>query len=321
MLTALQNNEYKSGEPLTDKQIAHIMIALLMAGQHTSAATGSWAILHLGQRPDLQCASFFLASSCDAHSDTLTDLCRAALHAEQVESYMDKSTGVLRPLDYATVTSDAPLLSAVIKEILRVHPPLHSLMRKVISDCPVPTSLASPSSIPTLSAASKKSVEGLTYTVPKGYYVLAAPGISQVDKAIWGADAGEFDEKRWLEGGKGTEEQEDEGEEDYGWGKISKGGKSACRFNYLPSSGYPVADMNRLTVNEDLPFGAGRHRCIGEQFANVQLGTILSTLIREATWTIDQDFPGQDYTVSLITRRGLGAAGLCRFILLLKLRP
>lgn len=54
MLTALQNNEYKSGEPLTDKQIAHIMIALLMAGQHTSAATGSWAILHLGERPDLQ---------------------------------------------------------------------------------------------------------------------------------------------------------------------------------------------------------------------------------------------------------------------------
>lgn len=58
MLTALQNQEYKSGEPLTDKQIAHIMIALLMAGQHTSAATGSWAILHLGARPDLQCAHF-----------------------------------------------------------------------------------------------------------------------------------------------------------------------------------------------------------------------------------------------------------------------
>lgn len=54
MLTALSNQVYKTGEPLTDKQIAHIMIALLMAGQHTSAATGSWAILRLGQRPDLQ---------------------------------------------------------------------------------------------------------------------------------------------------------------------------------------------------------------------------------------------------------------------------
>ena len=56
MLTALSNQQYKSGEMLTDKQIAHIMIALLMAGQHTSAATGSWAILHLGERRDIQYA-------------------------------------------------------------------------------------------------------------------------------------------------------------------------------------------------------------------------------------------------------------------------
>ncbi len=56
-----------------------------------------------------------------------------------------------------------------------------------------------------------------------------------------------------------------------------------------------------LTISKlDLPFGAGRHRCIGEQFANVQLGTILATLVRESTWTIDQEFPGQDYTVSSV---------------------
>lgn len=54
MLTALQNQTYRNGEPLTDKQIAHIMITLLMAGQHTSAATGAWAILRLGENQDLQ---------------------------------------------------------------------------------------------------------------------------------------------------------------------------------------------------------------------------------------------------------------------------
>ena len=57
MLTALQNQEYKNGKPLTDKQISHIMIALLMAGQHTSAATGAWAILRLADDPDLQYVS------------------------------------------------------------------------------------------------------------------------------------------------------------------------------------------------------------------------------------------------------------------------
>lgn len=104
-------------------------------------------------------------------------------------------------------------------------------MRKVVSDCPVPATLATPSSEPEISASTKKAREGLTYVVPKGNFVLAAPGVSQLDTKIWGADAWEFDEKRWLTGGKGTEEEEDEGEEDYGWGKISKGGKSACEFS------------------------------------------------------------------------------------------
>jgi len=32
----------------------------------------------------------------------------------------------------------------------------------------------------------------------------------------------------------------------------------------------------------------------------VQLGTIIATLIRELTWTLDQPFPGNDYTVRLL---------------------
>lgn len=62
----------------------------------------------------------------------------------------------------------------------------------------------------------------------------------------------------------------------------------------------PRPVLTIFTSKLDLPFGAGRHRCIGEQFANVQLGTILATLVRESTWTIDQEFPGQDYTVSYV---------------------
>ena len=44
---------------------------------------------------------------------------------------------------------------------------------------------------------------------------------------------------------------------DYGYGMVSKGAASPY-----------------------LPFGAGRHRCIGEQFAYVQLGTVLATMVR-----------------------------------------
>ncbi|GAA6010841.1 hypothetical protein JCM10207_003954 [Rhodosporidiobolus poonsookiae] len=253
MLTALQNQEYKTGEPLTDKQIAHIMIALLMAGQHTSAATGAWAILRLGENQDLQ----------------------RRLYEEQLEYHLDKETNTLRALTYENMQT--PLLMAFIKELLRVHPPLHSLMRKIILDCPVPASVGSPSAEPNASAAFRKRNEGVEYSIPKGEFVLAAPGFSQLDEEIWGKDAKEFRTERWLEEGNKVPGEEDEGEEDYGWGKISKGGKSAY-----------------------LPFGAGRHRCIGEQFANVQLGIIIATLVRENTWKLDNAFPGNDYTTMIV---------------------
>lgn len=53
MIAALMAQKYRSGRALKDHEIAHIMIALLMAGQHTSSATGSWALLHIADRPDI----------------------------------------------------------------------------------------------------------------------------------------------------------------------------------------------------------------------------------------------------------------------------
>jgi sterol 14-demethylase len=53
MIAALLNQKYRNGTALRDHEIAHIMIALLMAGQHTSSATGSWALLHLAANPDV----------------------------------------------------------------------------------------------------------------------------------------------------------------------------------------------------------------------------------------------------------------------------
>lgn len=53
MIEALMDQTYRDGRSLTDREVAHIMIAILMAGQHTSSATTSWALLHLVQRPDI----------------------------------------------------------------------------------------------------------------------------------------------------------------------------------------------------------------------------------------------------------------------------
>jgi sterol 14-demethylase len=240
MLQALQGASYKNGHVVTDKEIAHMMIALLMAGQHTSAATSSWLLLHLACRPDIQ----------------------TALYDEQVKTY-GRADGTLEPLDYDRLQT--PLLNSVIREVLRLHPPLHSIMRKVVSDLPV------------------THLEGKQYVIKAGEFVLAAPGVTQVDPKIW-KDANDFIPQRWM--GESNEvskqlENDAAGEiQDFGWGAISTGASSPY-----------------------LPFGAGRHRCIGEQFAHVQLATIVATLVRNMTWKMSDGsvkVPDQDYTTMIV---------------------
>ena len=63
MIAALMQQKYRSGRLLNDKEVAHMMIAILMAGQHTSSATGSWTLLHLAHNPDVACVFFLSLSS------------------------------------------------------------------------------------------------------------------------------------------------------------------------------------------------------------------------------------------------------------------
>lgn len=244
MISALMEQSYKNGRDINDREIAHMMIALLMAGQHTSSATGSWAMLRLASRPE------FIKM----------------LYDEQVNVYSD-GTGGFAPLDYDIQKTQVPVLDAVIRETLRLHPPIHSIMRKVKQDLAVPPTLAAPK-------GAKGESDG--YVVPKGHYVIAAPGVSQVDPQLW-EDADKFDPNRWLSGSaKGMESSNDE-QEDYGWGLVSTGGNSPY-----------------------LPFGAGRHRCIGEQFAYLQLGTIIASFVRAFDWRLETTMPAPDYTSMVV---------------------
>lgn len=53
MITTLIDASYKDGSKPDDDVKAHIMIALLMGGQHTSSTTLSWIIYELTRRPDV----------------------------------------------------------------------------------------------------------------------------------------------------------------------------------------------------------------------------------------------------------------------------
>jgi cytochrome P450 len=146
-----------------------------------------------------------------------------------------------------------PILMNTIREVLRMHPPIHSIIRKVKSTMHVSDS---------------------NYFIPPNHFVLACPGSSAMDQKYF-KNPKTFDPYRWE-----NEDVEDNKESfDFGFGLVNKG-----------------------TASPYLPFGAGRHRCIGEQFANVQLGAILSTFVREFEFSLPGDgkVPPPDYT-SMIT--------------------
>lgn len=232
--TLMATGIYKDGVRMTDEHIANLLIGILMGGQHTSAATSAWALLHLGLRPDLI----------------------EALYEEQV-SVCGTIGHEINPLTYEAL-QEMTLLNNTIKETLRLHTPLHSVFRKVKNPLHIPNT---------------------KYIVPRGHYVLVAPGMSMMSEEYF-KNASHYEPRRWEDPNAVAEDPnaEKDAQVDYGFGAVAKG-----------------------LASPYLPFGGGRHRCIGEQFAYVQLGSILATFVREFKWAIpDGKLPSVNYE-SMIT--------------------
>jgi len=256
MITALQGSVYRDGTPVTDRDVAHMMIAILMAGQHTSSATSSWTLLHLADRPDIVSvllwlfgrnlanrrigiASNYMTSRRKCSAEKMGHLARSQMRALSrclcwtllFEKRFAWSVSILHSPGRAHVgsstlqSSERPLLPSRASLIR-----LSSIYRKVISPIPVPPSLSSPSG------------SDSPYVIPQGHFLVAAPGVSAMDPLIW-SESKTWNPMRWLDE-KGiapfakeqysgsTSEQID-----YGFGQMSKGTESPYQ-----------------------PFGAGRHR-------------------------------------------------------------
>lgn len=227
MVWNLMSCVYKNGNPVPDEEVAHMMIALLMAGQHSSSSTAAWIVLRLASRPDI------------------------------MEELYQEQLGVLgSPLPDLTHENlqKLDLHAKVIKETLRLHSPIHSIIRAVKNPMPV---------------------EGTRYVIPTSHNVLSSPGVTARSEEHF-PNALEWNPHRWDM--DRPPKAEDEEQIDYGYGLVTKG-----------------------TNSPYLPFGAGRHRCIGEQFAYVQLGAITATLARLFKFNNlpgTEGIPRTDYSVS-----------------------
>ncbi|KAI1826070.1 cytochrome P450 [Xylaria intraflava] len=227
MIWNLMSCVYKNGTPVPDEEIADMMITLLMAGQHSSSSSSAWIMLRLASRPDI---------------------------AEKLYEERLRICGE-NPLQFGDA-DQLSLMQNVVKETLRVHSSIHSIMRKVKNPMPVPNS---------------------DYIIMPDKVLLASPIVTHLSDEYF-PNAKNWDPMRWNDQAKAEAENDIV---DYGYGAISK----ATRSPYLP-------------------FGAGRHRCIGEKFAYTNLTTIISTLVQHFKFsTLDgkEWVPPTDYT-SLFSR-------------------
>jgi sterol 14-demethylase len=184
------------GAHFSADEITGIFISMMFAGHHTSSSTASWALIELLRHPDV-----------------LADVVR-----ELDDLYADGSEVSFQAL------RSIPVLESVLKETLRLHPPLVILMR-----------------------LARAEFELAGRRIPAGAVVAASPWVSNRIGEDF-PDPERFDPGRYI----------DPRQEDL---------------------------QNRWTW---IPFGAGRHRCVGNAFAMMQMKAIFSVILRDFEFEAEQ---------------------------------
>lgn len=177
-------------------EVTGMFISLMFAGHHTSSGTSSWTLIELLRHPQIY----------------------AQAQQELDELYADGQEVSFHAL------RQIPVLENVLKETLRLHPPLIILMR-----------------------VAQGEFEVAGHAIDDGDFVAASPAISNRIPEDF-PDPEAFDPDRY----------DKPREEDV---------------------------IHRWTW---IPFGAGRHRCVGAAFAAIQIKAIFSVLLREYEFEMAQ---------------------------------
>lgn len=147
-LQVLMESRYSDGTALTPNEITGILTASMFAGHHTSSGTEAWTIIELARHPEW-----------------------AARVVEELDGLYARDGG----LTYQAFR-EVPVLESVLKEVLRLHPPLVILMRGVVQDF---------------------TVEGAT--IPAGKLVAISPAVSHRIPELF-RDPERFDPSRYDPG-------------------------------------------------------------------------------------------------------------------------
>ncbi|CCM03723.1 uncharacterized protein FIBRA_05869 [Fibroporia radiculosa] len=158
---------------ISDDDILHNINTFMFAGSDTSSLSITWTLYLLARFPHMQ--------------DRLRTELRAVSSAAPLSALTEDEVASL----YAAI-AELPYLENVIRESLRLIPPVHSSIRVAMQDDVVPTSVPVKTRCPDGSFAELMSVR-----VPKGTFIHVPVEGFNLDREVWGPDAWTFDPDRW----------------------------------------------------------------------------------------------------------------------------
>ncbi|MDP6943311.1 MAG: cytochrome P450 [Myxococcota bacterium] len=204
----LMESTYSDGRGLSDHEITGLLVAAMFAGHHTSSVTTAWCILELLQHPEWM---------------------------KRVTDELDTVYGQGREIDFKSLR-ELPMTEWVVKEVLRLHPPLFILIREALQDTSV-----------------------LGHSIPKGTWVALSPSVA------------------------------------HGLESVFEDAKGFCPFRFGP----PREEDKREPFGY-IAFGGGRHKCLGNAFAILQIKTILAILLQRYTFELTDDPVEPDFQAMVI---------------------
>ncbi|KAG6857610.1 hypothetical protein H0H87_010178 [Tephrocybe sp. NHM501043] len=145
-----------SGTGMNEEEIVSQMRTTISAGYETVSAVVAWVMYELSTNQKLQ-----------------TEL------REELHNATDAS--------FDELNSEYPLLDAVLKETLRLHPPILENHHEASETIIVPLFEPLP------------GTTEMHLVIPKGTLIAIPLNVVQTDPAIWGPDADEFRPQRWIE--------------------------------------------------------------------------------------------------------------------------
>ena len=247
----------KTGTALTDEKLLPEIAALFFAGTDTTGHTGTWGLYLLSQHPA-------------AEEAVLAELGAAGLAPTA-------ASPTPRPLEYADLAK-LPYLQAVLKETLRLYPPVGAGQVRV--------------------SKSDITLAGGRLHVPAGT-MLWVPHHSLHNTAHnWGEDVKEFKPERWLVPGAEYAGKLPMPRSFYeGWYDASLhtdaalSGDDGSNSGSLGEDGDAGAGDNGR-AKRYMPFAEGPRNCVGQSLAKVSLAATMASLLPKFKFVLDGQMGG-----------------------------